>query len=152
MNSQLKLNVRADQRAKRRSREMVEAGQRWEFVKGMYGNVYEVIDHERFRWYRQDRAVDGQVDLFEGALPFHCDYCHNVVDSISLVDYKAIYWYLTNPKLPSRHWKQTIFHVKYACCDNCNPNSYPIPKDLIGYHLTELYQDGIKIFEQERRS
>ncbi|WP_379397882.1 hypothetical protein [Paenibacillus lentus] len=130
---------------------MVEAGQRWEFIRGMYGNVYEVIDNQRFRWYRQDRPVDGQIDLFEGSLPFKCDYCGNIVDQISWVNYKCVYWYLTRPKLPNPAWKRTDFVIKFACCSNCKQRELPIPKDLIGYHMTELYQDGIKVFEQERR-
>lgn len=151
MNVGIKLNMRADPRAKRRSSEMLEAGQRWEFVQGMYGNVYEVVDHQLFRWYRQDHPVDGQVDIFDGVLPFKCDYCQQIVDQISSVSYKSIYWYLTRPKLPNAAWKRTELDVKFACCEKCKSGQLPIPKDLIGYHMTVLYQDGSKLFEQERR-
>ncbi|MNW32213.1 hypothetical protein D3C74_91520 [compost metagenome] len=151
MNEGIKWNIRADQRAKRRSAEMVTSGKRWEFIRGMYGNFYQVVDHERFRWYRQDLPVNEQIDLFDGPLPFKCDYCHEIVNHIRHVTYKCVYWYLTRPKQPGEQWKQNLFDIKYACCDDCNPCDLPVPKDLIGYHMAELYQDGIKIFEQEKR-
>lgn len=151
MNIGIKLNVRADQRAKRRSAEKVVAGERWEFIRGMYGNVYEVVDHDRFRWYRQDRSVEGQGDLFEGFLPFKCDYCQQVVDRIGQIQYTGVYWYYVRPNLPTAEWKQSYVDVKYACCSTCCSGPLPVPKELIGYHMTELYQDGRLIFQQERR-
>lgn len=151
MNTGIRLNVRADQRAKRRSAEKVAAGDRWEFVRGMYGNVYEVVDHERFRWYRQDRPVDGQGDVFEGFLPFKCDYCQEIVDTISNVEYKAVYWYYVRPKLPNADWKQSVVRVKFSRCEACKYGPLPFPKKMIGYHMTELYQDEELIYTQERR-
>lgn len=151
MNTNFKLNVRADKRAKQRSAEKVAAGERWEFVRGMYGNVYEVVDHERLRWYRQDQPLDGQYDLFEGFLPLMCDYCGSVVNEISLVHYRSVYWFRVRPKLSSAEWKQSFVDVKFCCCDACQQGPLPIPKGLIGYHLTELYQDGRLIYTQERK-
>ncbi|MDH6372768.1 hypothetical protein M2444_004597 [Paenibacillus sp. PastF-3] len=151
MNTGIKLNVRADQRAQRRSANKVESGMRWEFVRGMYGNVYEVIDHERFNWYRQDRPVDGQGDIFDGFLPFQCDYCRKVVESIKHVQYKANYWYYVRPNKPTAEWKQSTVEVKYSSCEACQYGPLPFPTVLIGFHMTDLYQDGILIYVQERR-
>lgn len=151
MNKGMKLNVRADQRAKQRSSEMVAAGQRWEFVRGMYGNVYEVVDHERFRWYRQDHPIDGQGDLFEGFLPLQCDYCGSITDNVKLVHYHSVYWFKVRPKLPTAEWKQSFVDVKFCCCEACQYGPVPIPSGLIGYYMTELYQDGKLIYTQERK-
>lgn len=151
MNTGLKLNVRADKRAQRRSAEKVANGERWEFVRGMYGNVYEVIDHEGFRWYRQDRTVDGQGDVFDGYLPFKCDYCKQIVDRVCHVHYKAVYWYYVRPKLPTAEWKQSYIQVKFSRCKACKHGPLPFPWDMVGYHMTELYQNGLLIYTQEKR-
>lgn len=151
MNRDMKLNVRVDARARRRAAEKVKSGNRWEFVKGMYGNVYEVVDHERLRWYRQDRPVDGQGDLFDGFLPFMCDYCGQVVNEIKRVRYVGVYWYYCRPNLPSAKWLKSEVEVTFCKCLGCQNGPLPFPKSLIGYHLTELYQDGNLIFSQDRR-
>ncbi|MGG3278967.1 hypothetical protein [Paenibacillus solani] len=151
MNTGIKLNVRADKRAQRRSAARVAVGERWEFVRGMYGNVYEIVDHECYRWYRQDRAVDGQGDVFEGYLPFICDYCNQIVDTIDHVEYKANYWYYTKPKLPNAKWRQNTVQVKFSRCEACKHGPLPFPREMIGYHMTELYQDAKLIYTQERR-
>lgn len=151
MNKDMKLNVRADQRAKQRSAEMVAAGQRWEFRRGMYGNVYEVYDHERFRWYRQDHPIDGQGDLFEGFLPLICDYCGSITDNVKLVHYRSVYWFKVRPKLPTAEWKRSFVDVKFCCCDKCQHGPLPIPSGMIGYHMTELFQDGRLVYMQERK-
>lgn len=106
MNTGLKLKVRADIRAQRRSTEKVANGQRWEFVRGMYGNIYEVIDLERFRWYRQDRAIDGQGDLFDGYLPLMCDYCKKIVDYVERIHYQACIGILLDPSSPMPNGKE----------------------------------------------
>ncbi|NGP56805.1 hypothetical protein FLT15_16490 [Paenibacillus thiaminolyticus] len=151
MNPDIKRNIRADQRAKRRSAEKVASGERWEFVRGMYGNVYEVVDHERFRWYRQDRPIDGQGDLFEGFLPLMCDYCGRIVANVKHVQYRCVYWFYARPHLPNAEWKQCYVDVKFCCCDACHHGPLPIPAGLIGYHMTELYQDEKLIYTQERK-
>lgn len=151
MNTDLKRNIRADQRAKRRSAEKVASGERWEFVRGMYGNVYEVVDHERLRWYRQDRPIDGQADLFEGFLPLMCDYCGRIVANVKHVHYHSVYWFYARAQLPNAEWKQSFVDVKFCCCDVCQQGPLPIPKGLIGYHMTDLYQDGKLIYTQERK-
>lgn len=152
LNIGLKLNVRVDPRQKRRAAAYVAAGKRWEFQRGMYGNVTEVFDHERFHWYRQDRPVDGQGDLFDGFLPLRCDYCNQTVVHITHIDYKSIYWYLVRPKFPSREWKRSEVDVRFACCTACSYGPLPLPKALIGYHMTELYQGDRLIFSQEKRT
>ncbi|WP_165980003.1 hypothetical protein [Paenibacillus dendritiformis] len=152
MNKGMALNVRADKRAKQRSAEMVAAGERWDFRRGMYGNVYEVYDHERFRWYRQDRPIDGQGDLFEGFLPLMCDYCGRIVsNNVKLVHYHSVSWFYVRPKQPNAEWKQSFVDVKFCCCEACQHGPLPFPKELIGYHMTELYQDEKLIYTQERK-
>jgi|GEM_PF-5783000 len=151
LNPGIKIRVRADRRAKDRAAAAVAAGQRWEFRRGMYGNTYEVVDHENFRWYRQDRPVHNQGDLFEGTLPFCCDYCRQIVDEIDHVNYEMIYEMKVRPKLPTAAWSRSLIPLKYARCVACQNGPLPFPSALVGYHLTELRQNGEVILRQERK-
>lgn len=150
LNPSIKQNVRTDPRAKKRAAEKIKAGERWEFVEGMFGNVYEVKDHERMRYYRQDRPVHNQGDLFEGHLPFACDYCRQIVGEISPVRYTAVYEMLVRPNT-NPAWRIDKLDIIFSCCDSCKNGPLPIPPKMIGYHLTELYQDGRLIFKQGRK-
>lgn len=152
LNIGLKLNVKVDRRQARRAAARVAAGERWEFQKSMYGHITEVFDHERFRWYRQDLPVDGQGDLFEGYLPFKCDYCKQIVHEVSHVVYQSIYWFLVRPSQPTREWKRSVIDVKFSRCTACSHGPIPFPGGLIGYHMTELYENNRLIFRQDRRS
>jgi len=126
-------------------------GERWEFVRGMYGNVYEIVDHERMIWYRQDLPVNLAGDLFEGHFIFYCDYCQQIVPHIRNVDYEMTFEMLTRPNTYPK-WHRNQIHVYFSVCENCDTLKFlPFPDELIGYHLTELKEDGKIVFKQNRK-
>jgi hypothetical protein len=126
--------------------------ERYELLRGMYGNVYEIRDHHRKVEYRQDHPIVDPGDLFDPeALYLHCDYCQQRVQKIRLVRYRLVYDYLTRPQT-NPEWKKSVFLVSYACCPGCSPSQYPIPEELKAYHLIELYKDDQLIYSQPRRT
>ncbi|QHW35806.1 hypothetical protein GZH47_33480 (plasmid) [Paenibacillus rhizovicinus] len=143
--------VRTDGRAMRRRAAHLDAGDRYEFRESLHGFIYEVVDHERMVFYRQDRPVFNQGDLFEGFLPFMCDYCKQVVYSTYLVPYRLKFEMLTRPFTDRPEWKSSYLDIKFSCCNACHNGPLPIPEKLIGHHLTELQQDGRAIFTQKRK-
>lgn len=143
-------NVRVSSVMKRVREERLSSGQRWELRRSMYGNVFKIIDHERMIWYRQDHPVSAAGDLFEGHLPFFCDYCQSIVSHIRPVDYKLTYEMLTRPYTAPK-WMKSHQHIFFACCESCADRPLPIPNEIVGYHMTELWQDGKLVFQQERR-
>ncbi|TVX85556.1 hypothetical protein [Paenibacillus agilis] len=116
----------------------------------MYGNVYAIYDHLRMIWYRQDMNVNPAGDLFDGYLPFYCDYCDTVVPRITRIAYQLTFEMIVRPRIdPS--WVKNQVHIKFACCESCRYGPLALPQQLIGYHLTELRQDGNLIYTQERK-
>lgn len=150
LNPSIKFKQRADARAKKRSANFLKTGQRYEFIKGMYGNTYEVVDHKGMHYYRQDRPVINQGDLFDGFLPFSCDYCRQIVNEIYPIHYKAVYEMLVCPNHNPR-WHKDTYPIIFSCCSACHYGPLPIPDKMIGHHLTELYQDDRLVFSQEKK-
>ncbi|SFJ64450.1 hypothetical protein SAMN02799624_05342 [Paenibacillus sp. UNC496MF] len=143
---------RTDHRSHRRRELHIAERGRYEFRESpMHGFIYEVYDHERMTNYRQDQPVHNQGDLFDGFLPFKCDYCKAVVFDIQPVRYRAVYTMLVRPKLPTAEWRDSDVNVTYACCAACKYGPLPIPEKMIGHHLTKLYQDGRLVLEQPRK-
>lgn len=134
---------------KKRDRRL-KSGGRWEFHRSMYGNVCEIIDHERMIFYRQDLVVDPEGDLFNGYLPFFCDYCQDIVSERIRIKYTLVFEMLVRPHT-NPEWKVSTQTVYFACCNQCIEKELPIPEKLIGYHLTKLYQDDLLVFSQEKK-
>lgn len=68
--SKSRRNIRVNSITKRIRDQKLKDGERWEYKRSMYGNVYSIFDHERMIWYRQDHPVTIVGDLFDGHLPF----------------------------------------------------------------------------------
>jgi hypothetical protein len=124
---------------------------RWEYRRSMYGNVVEIIDHERMIFYRQDKQVTLVGDLFDGHLPFYCDYCESTVDNIESVSYELTYEMLNWPNTPKEIWGKSNQVVKFACCNQCKKTNFPVPEGIIGYHVTMIKQDGKLVYTQDRK-
>lgn len=146
-----KRNIRLTTPIKKKRERMLKNKDRWEFNKTMYGNVYQIVDHERMLYYRQDREVDPSGDLFDGYLPFYCDYCNLIVDRIERINYTLVSESLVRAK-SNPEWRKSKVDVKFACCDECKKRTLPIPAGLLTtYYLIELYKDGEMIYTQNRK-
>lgn len=139
-------NRRENGISKRIREEKLMNNERYELQKGMYGNVYQIDDHERKLYYRQDMKIIEQLDLLDEPLPRYCDFCKTMVDEITTVRYKAVYEMIvrphTNPEIKSDERM-----IRYAACDCCI-NKTVVPKQIISGHIVELYQEDKLIWKR----
>lgn len=141
------LNRRENGISKRIREEKLVAGERFEFRRGMYGNVYEVIDHERKVFYRQDRELREQTDLFSSPLPRYCDYCKKVCESIKPVVYQLTFEMIVRPKTNPTKKRETV-QVAYASCGSCGDKLEKVPKAFLAVAVKEIHRDGKLIWKE----
>lgn len=151
LNPSIKRKTRTDVKAKKRAMIKVISGQRWEFIKGMHGNIVEVRDHLMFRYYRQDHETLNGWNIVDGFLPFYCDYCQKIVNNIVNVRYTIVYEYLVRAKLDNPSWLKSNTQIVYSCCTACENGPLPLSPDLIGYHTVQLYENEKLLFSQDRK-
>lgn len=136
------LIMRENSTSKRIRKEKLAAGIRYEYHRGMYGNVYQITDHKRKVFYRQDRKIREQLDLFDERLPRWCDYCNQQCEAITLVEYELVYEMTVRP-LTHPEVKRDSVKVSFAACPLCGrTENKNIPKAFLQGYLVELYEDG----------
>lgn len=140
-------NVRENSISKRIRLERLEAGDRFDFKRSEFGNVYQITDHKRKVYYRQDRPIKEQLNLLDGALPRYCDYCDTQCDEITLISYKLVYEMIVRPKT-NPTLKRDSVAIKYASCGNCGQRVNRIPEQFLSGYIKEIYKDGELIWEK----
>lgn len=139
-------NIRESGISKRIREEKLELGNRFEFKKGMYGNVHSIVDHERKVYYRQDRPIKEQLNLLDDALPRYCDYCNTQCDNITLINYKLVYEMIVRPKTRPT-LKRDEQSVVYASCGDCGKRVNEIPEHFLSGYIKEIHKNGKLIWE-----
>ncbi|TKJ87209.1 hypothetical protein PaeCFBP13512_18475 [Paenibacillus sp. CFBP13512] len=152
LNPSIKRKIKTNEKLNKLAAKKVDLGFRWEFIKGMHGNVFQVKDHLLMRYYRQDRETLNAGSFFDGFLPYYCDYCKTVVKEIVNIPYTLVYEYLVRAKLDNSEWIKSKTKVVYSCCAACENGPLPLSPDLIGYHVIEIYENEKLIFTQERKN
>ena len=113
--------------------------ERFDLRKGMYGNVYEITDHERKVFYRQDQPIFEQLGLLDEGLPRYCDYCKEFCKEIEMVNYTLVYEMVVRP-----HTDPTIKrderNITYASCSNCIELAEEVPSDFLKGYLYKVYK------------
>lgn len=124
----------------------LETGERYEFKKGMFGNVYEIVDHKRKVYYRQDREIIEQLNLLDEPLPRYCDFCEKVVDEIKPVEYTAVYEMIVRPNTDPTI-KRDERKIIFASCRECE-SEVIIPEKILSGYIVELYREGKLIWKR----
>lgn len=122
--------------------------ERFDLRKGMYGNVYEITDHERKIFYRQDQPIFEQLGLLDDKLPRYCDYCKSFCDEVKPVKYELVYEVIvrpnTNPVI-----KRDKRSITYASCSDCVETAESeVPKSLLKGYLYEVYRENKLIWKR----
>lgn len=140
-------NFRETPQFRRRRKQLLESGKRYEFQKSMFGNVHTIKDHKRKLYYRQDRDITEQLSLLDEPLPRYCDYCKSDCESITLMEYTLVYEMivrrLRDPKV--NRDKQKVF---YASCDDClSVVDNKIPDEFKKGYLVEIWLNNKRIWK-----